>query len=119
MFYWDRSERNKETWTKYWYWRCPQAKSHAYRTIRLYEAARIDFRYYRELDMSIQIPKMRSLPDEVAETNYGEWAYSWIKENRWNHTRQTRVETPKKHQILRKRREQRVYRAKQKRYGLE
>lgn len=74
---------------------------------------------YRHWDFSDgpRPPKMRSLPEEIRETNYGEWHYSFVKTNRWVTVRQKEIETTKKINRLKKRRKQRQYRANEKDYG--
>lgn len=100
---------NQRRWSKYGPYR---AITGHFSTLRAWEAARVEYRYWDDPTVP-RIPKMRKLPDEIRDTNYGEYRYSWIKENRWNHTRQAVVETTEKHQTLRRRRQQRQHRAQQ------
>jgi len=113
------STRNQDRWTKYGWWteteghlKPERAISGHFNTLRAYEAAHIEDRYWDDPDVR-RIEKMVKLPERLEESNYGEWPYSFVKEDRWARTRRKVVETAEKHRKFRNRRRARLEREQQ------
>lgn len=105
------SNINQYSWSKYGVFR---AVTGSFRTLRLYVAAKEMERNWDDSRIR-PLPKMRAIPEAIQETNYGEWKYSFIREDRWARTRQKYVDTRQKNNRLRKRQQQKHFRAQQKR----